>query len=135
MFLLPKIKNCPCCNKLNLIVANGIVYKNQFCSMADWMLKKIFNCRKCRVELGLFIHNTNKIEKIIWMEIFKCEDDRYTQLNNLHKMKEKNRNNQKKYNKTLDEINALYNKVRAEQTKIKIKIKIQNQKMHLGQVY
>ena len=103
--------------------------------MVDWTIKKKFSCRKCRVELGLFIHNTTKIEKVIWMELFKCEDARHTQLINLHKIKEKNRSNTKKYNKTLDEINELYNKVRAEQIKIKVKVKIQSKGKLIGHVY
>jgi len=103
--------------------------------MADWVIKKIFNCRKCKVELGLFIHKTEKKEKIIWMDIFKCEDSYYDQLNKLHKIKEKNINNKKLYNTALDDINKLYNKIRAEQVKIKIKVKIQSKGLLIGHVY
>ena len=109
MSLLPKIKRCPCCKRFNLVVTNGISYDNVFHSMADWTIKKIFNCRKCRVELGLFIHNVNK--------------------------KEKNIENQKQYNKTLDDINLLYNKIRAEQIKVKIKVKIELKGILIGHVY
>ena len=135
MFLLPKIKKCPCCKRFNLVLTNGISYDNEFHSMTDWTIKKIFNCRKCRVELGLFIHNVNKKEKIKWMDVFKCEDAYYEELINLHKIKEKNRENRRKYNKTLDEINILYNKIRAEQIKVKIKFKIETKGILIGHVY
>ena len=103
--------------------------------MFNWTIKKIFDCRKCRVALGLFIHNTNKTEKVIWMEIFKCEDAYYTQLINLQKIKEKNKNNKKKYHKALEEINELHNKIRAEQIKIKVKVKIESKGKLIGHVY
>ena len=87
------------------------------------------------MELGLFIHNDNKKEKIKWMDVFKCEDAYYEELINLHKIKEKNRENRRKYNKTLDEINILYNKIRAEQIKVKIKFKIETKGILIGHVY
>tara|TARA_Y100000741_G_C18183921_1_gene530516 strand:- start:69 stop:476 length:408 start_codon:yes stop_codon:yes gene_type:complete len=135
MISLPKVKKCPCCKRINVVLINGITYENNFHSMADWVIKKLFNCRKCKVELGLFIHKTEKKEKIIWMDIFKCEDSYYDQLNKLHKIKEKNINNKKLYNTTLDDINKLYNKIRAEQVKIKIKVKIQSKGILIGHVY
>tara|TARA_B110000438_G_C15796344_1_gene643030 strand:+ start:82 stop:489 length:408 start_codon:yes stop_codon:yes gene_type:complete len=135
MISLPKIKECPCCRKTNVILVNGIDYKNNFHSMSGWVIKKIFNCRRCKVELGLFVNNTDKKEKIIWIEIFKCEDAYFTQLGALQKIKEKNIGNQKKYDKTLDEISILHNKIRAEQVKVKIKVKIQNKGILIGHVY
>ena len=46
-----------------------------------------------------------------------------------------NINNKKLYNTTLDDINKLYNKIRAEQVKIKIKVKIQSKGILIGHVY
>ena len=135
MISMPKVKECPCCKRFNVVLVNGITYENNFHSMADWGIKKIFNCRKCKVELGLFIHNTEKKEKIMWMDFFKCEDFYYDQLNKLHKIKEKNINNEKKYNSAMNEINEVYNKIRAEQIKVKIKAKIQSKGILIGHVY
>ena len=74
MSLIPKIKRCPSCERINLIPVNGMHYENNFKSLQDWELKKIFNCKKCKVELGLFFHNHNKQEKLIWTELFRYED-------------------------------------------------------------
>ena len=129
MNFFPKIKECPCCGSLNLFRVNGIAYENNFKSLIDWTYKKKINCRKCKIEFGLFINNkNNKMEKIIWMELLKCEDvclDRLIKLqNNRDKYEKKNK---KEYRKMLCEIEALQNKVRLDKTKVKIKAKIQNQ--------
>ena len=91
-------------------------------------LKKKFNCRKCKVELGLFISNFNQIEKLIWLDYFKCEEDHLIKLNKLQKSKIKYREKDKKkeYLKVVSEIQTIQNKIRLDQAKIKIKVKIQN---------
>ena len=127
MNLLPKIKECPNCNSMNLIRINGITYENKFKSLNEWILKKIFNCRKCKVQLGLFIHNYEyKKEKLIWLDLFKCEDSYFDQLNKLNINKIKNKSQNKKYNELLKEIQNIQNKIRLDQIKIKVKAKIQN---------
>jgi hypothetical protein len=132
MNLLPKIKKCPSCASLNLFRINGIIYKNNFKSLPDWTLKKIIDCRKCKIEFGLFIHNKNKEkEKVVWMELFQCEDFYLDKLTKLQNDKEvclqKKRN--AKYKKTLVEIQNIQNKVRLDKIKVKIKVKMQNQSL------
>ena len=76
MNLLPRIKLCPECRAINLIKINGISYNNDFKSLTNWTLKKNFNCRKCKVNLGLFINNLNtKEEQLIWIDYFRCKDN------------------------------------------------------------
>tara|TARA_B110000196_G_scaffold200700_1_gene171868 strand:- start:322 stop:723 length:402 start_codon:yes stop_codon:yes gene_type:complete len=126
-----KIKKCPCCNSVNIFRTNGVSYKNNFKSLEDWTLKKIIVCRKCRIEFGLFINNKITLEKIVWMDMIKCEDNYLDELNRLHKNKEKykEKNKELKYIKTIKEIENVLNKIRLDQIKIKVKIKIQNKSM------
>jgi len=135
MNLLPKIKKCPCCSSINLLKINGITYKNEFHSLSQWTLKKKINCRKCKIELGLFLHNKNRQEKIVWMEILRCEDHYHNYL----KLLQTNKNKFKKYNDRYDEIikeiNEIQNKIRSDQVKIKIKLKIQNRGVVIRQAY
>ena len=66
MSILPKIEKCPRCRAINLLRINGIVYENVFKSVADWTLKKILKCRKCKIELGFFEHSDiEKKEKLV----------------------------------------------------------------------
>ena len=126
--LLPKIKKCPSCGSLNLFRINGIAYKNNFKSLSDWTLKKIIDCRKCKVELGLFINNKNKeVEKVVWMELFQCEDVYLDELIKLQsdKVKYRQRSRNKEYKKTLLEIQNILNKVRLD------KVKVEMQNLHL----
>ena len=126
-----KIKKCPCCNSVNIFRTNGVSYKNNLKSLEDWTLKKIIVCRKCRIEFGLFINNKITLEKIIWMDMIKCEDNYLDELNRLQKNKEKykEKNKELKYIKTIKEIENVLNKIRLDQIKIKVKIKIQNKSM------
>ena len=132
MHLLPKIKKCPCCGSLNLFKVNGITYENNFKSLSNWTLKKLVNCRKCKIEFGLFISDENiEEEKVVWMEILECEDICLNQLvklqNNKEKYKEKNKI--KEYQKTLLQIQTVQNKVRLDKIKVRIKVKMQNQNL------
>jgi len=127
MILWPKFKMCPSCNSLNVIRINGIVYENNFQSLSGWKLKKIFNCRKCNIELGLFLLDSKiKIEKIIWMELLSCEDPYYNQLNVLLEKKVRCQKQTKKYYELDNKIKAIQNKIRLDQIKIKVKNKIKN---------
>ena len=65
--MLPKIRRCPCCNTISLIKVNGVSYQNGFESLSEWNLKKIFNCRKCNVQLGLFSDKLEQKDKLIWL--------------------------------------------------------------------
>jgi len=131
MNFLPKFKRCPCCNAVNLFKVNGAAYKSEFKSLIDWTLKRKITCRKCRVEFGLFVNSDNTIEKIIWIDMIKCEDDYLDQLNKLQKNKEKYKENNKelKYLKTIKEIEDVLNQMRLDQIKIKVKARIQNKNM------
>ena len=126
--MLPKIKRCPCCNAINLIKINGVILKNNFKSFSDWSLKTKLNCRKCKVELGLFIGQKSEVEKVVWIDMLKCEDNYLDRLNKLQKNKEryKEKNNELKYTKTVKEIEDVLNQIRVDQIKIKVKTRIQN---------
>ena len=133
MNLLPKIKKCPSCGSLNLFSINGITYKNNFKSLSDWTLKKLIDCRKCKIELGLFINKENKkAEKIVWMELFQCEDVYLDELIKLQsdKVKYRQRSRNKEYKKTLLEIQNILNKVRLD----KVKVEMQNQHLFVGNI-
>ena len=68
MSFIPKFINCPCCDTINIINVNGKSYENNFKILQDWTLKKLFNCRKCKSQLGLFIKNSKEyIQKLIWL--------------------------------------------------------------------
>ena len=141
MNLLPKIKKCPCCDSLNVVKINGVTYNNTFQSLNDWVLKKTFNCRKCNVELGLFLNNTEinkkKEEKLLWIELFNCEDRYHIQLNELISKKEKYHKQSKRHFDTCNIIREIQNKIRSDQVKVKIKFKIKNRirGMFIGQGY
>jgi len=99
MNLLPKIKKCPCCGSVNLFRINGISYENKFKSLQDWILKRRIDCRRCRIEFGLFTNEEKNLEKVIWMDFFKCEDIHIDKLIKLQKYKEKykEKNKEKEY--------------------------------------
>jgi hypothetical protein len=130
MSFIPRIKKCPCCNSLNVIKTNGVTYENNFQSLNKWTIKKIFNCRKCYVELGLFSSNPEfnekKIEKLLWMELINCEDRYFIQLKDLTSKKEKYQKQTKRYFDASNTIREIQNKIRSDQVKIKIKAKIKN---------
>ena len=132
MNLLPRFKKCPCCGSLNLFKVNGITYENNFKSLSNWTLKKLINCRKCKIKFGLFVNDKSKeVEKVVWMEMLECEDICSDQLiklqNNKEKYKEKNKI--KEYQKTLLQIQTVQNKVRLDKIKVRIKVKMQNQNL------
>ena len=132
---LPRIKKCPSCNSINLLKINGITYENEFHSLSKWKLRKKINCRKCKIELGLFLHNKNQDEKIVWMDILRCEDNYHNYLELLQIRKDKSKKNQKKYFEIIKEINEIQNKIRFDQNKIKIKVKIENRGMFISHGY
>ena len=130
MNLLPKIKRCPNCNSLNIIRINGITYENNFQSLNGWTLKKIFNCKKCNIQLGLFLSNSElyakNLEKLIWMELLGCEELYYTQLNELLIKKEMFKKQSRRFFETSNAITAIQNKIRSNQIRVKVKVKIKN---------
>jgi len=134
MIIFPKIKKCPCCTAINLIRINGVTYDNQFKSIEDLTLKKIFNCRKCKQQLGLFINQSERKEKLIWLEHYKYYDDYFNDLSRLEIEKYKSKKNSKKYFVILKEITKVKNSIFYNQTKANIKLKIQNRGMLIRQI-
>ena len=128
MNLLPKIKRCPQCETYNFLRINGITYDNEFQTLKDWTLKSKTICRKCKIELGLFINNHEKKEKFIWMDFVRCEESYLKKLDKLQKNKDKYRekNKEKELIKVMKEIQDIQNQIRLEQVKLKVKSKIQN---------
>jgi hypothetical protein len=129
MNFLPRFKECPCCGSLNLFKVNGITYENNFKSLSNWTLKKLINCRKCKIQFGLFVNN--EVEKVAWIEMLECEDICSDQLIKLQNKKNKyqEKNKIKEYHKILHEIQTVQNQIRLDQIKVKIKAKIQNQNL------
>ena len=76
--------------------------------------------------MGLFVHNSieNK-EKLVWIDLLKCEESYYDRLSQLQIYKVKCKKQSKKYYKTQKEINDIQNKIRFDQIKVKIKAKIE----------
>ena len=134
MLFLPKIKKCPHCGTFNFVRINGISYNNEFQNLKDWELKSKICCRKCQIEVGLFINiHDKKKEKFIWMDFIRCEETYLKKLSKLQKNKDKykEKNKEKEYQKIIGEIQSIQNKIRLDQVKIRIKAKIQNKAMFI----
>jgi hypothetical protein len=128
--LLPRVRKCPRCEGFNVFRVNGVTYENAFKSLTDWTVKKIFNCRKCKIELGFFEHSDiEKKEKLVWIDLFKCEDYYYDRLKELQIDETKNTKQSGKYYKAQREITNIRNKIALDQIKVKIKAKIQKKGM------
>ena len=69
---LPKLKKCPYCFSINILGNKWaeISCDNPYPSLENWTFKKKFNCRGCKIELGLFIHKKTFREAIIWLDFF-----------------------------------------------------------------
>ena len=80
--------------------------------------------------MGLFVHNSieNK-EKLVWIDLLKCEENYHDRLTQLQIYKEKYKKQSDKFYETQKEINTIQNKITLDQVKIKIKAKIQNRGM------
>ena len=128
MNLLPKIKKCPQCETFNFLRINGISYDNEFQTLKNWTLKSKILCRKCKIELGLFIDNHEKKEKLVWMDFVRCEETYLKKLDKLQKSKDKYRekNKEKEFMKVIKEIQDIQNQIRLDQIKLKVKSKIQS---------
>jgi len=125
MVSFPKIKECPLCSSLNLVKVNGAILKNDYKSLSKWIFKKTINCRKCKMELGLFYNSYENIDRLFWIDLVKCEDHYHEKLINLQENKNRYKNNNKRYDENQKEIINLQNKIRLEKIKLKVKLKIQ----------
>jgi hypothetical protein len=142
---LPQIKKCPCCKVINIIKINGVTYENTLQLLSGWILKKIFNCRGCKVELGLFSHGSTKEKKLVWMDFIKCENSHYNDLYKLQKIKNDLNEQQKniiendkiikKYYDVVKKITYIQNKIRLDQAKLKIKVKIEKRTTSIRNVF
>ena len=136
MGFLPRITKCPCCNTFSLIKLDENVRDNPFKNLADWIIKKKFNCRKCKEELGIFTHRSSFEEKVIWLNMIECENRYYDKLNILEKRKTKLvRTANKKYYETLKDIKNIQNKISLDKIKLKIKFKIQKKEILSRDIY
>ncbi len=130
MSLLPRIIKCPRCEGYNMIMVNGVIYENEFKSLAEWTLRRKLNCRKCKIELGLFEHNDKeKKEKLVWIDLFRCEDFYYDRLNELQLSVTKCTKQNEKYHEKQKEIMNIQSKITLDQIKVKVKAKIQKKGM------
>jgi len=131
---LPKIYNCPCCNKMHLAKLNGLVFENKFKSLKDFTIKKQINCGRCNAQFSIMVHNEHKETKIIWDEYYKIYDDHINELEDLQVQKvkleseveerEKFIHKQNAYEKLLKEINNVQNSIRQKQAKLRIKARL-----------
>ena len=69
---LPKLKKCPYCFSINILGNKWteISYDNPYHNLKNWTFKKKFNCRSCKIELGLFIHKKTFSEAVMWLDFF-----------------------------------------------------------------
>tara|TARA_B100000700_G_C14613663_1_gene654808 strand:+ start:127 stop:537 length:411 start_codon:yes stop_codon:yes gene_type:complete len=136
MKYIPKLKTCPNCESVQIIIANGIVYDNPFKSLKGWVLKKSYKCRKCKERIGLFINSTSSEEKMVWFNYISCEDKFFEKLVYLQEQKSmflKNKN-KNKYEKISEKILKIQNEIKESRLKLKISVKIKN-RMLIKQAY
>ena len=88
MFGLPHITKCPCCAKSNFVVLNKAAQDHNFKSLENYVLRKKFKCKKCGEEIALFQSDSNQ-EKVLWLNLFMCEENYYTELTRLRQKRAK----------------------------------------------
>ena len=142
MQLIPgvKLSNCPCCGSINIIRVNGVTYNNRYKSLEGYILKKIFNCRKCKEQIGLFSKDADKkykkVTKVFWLEDIQCDDQYHEILKKLDEIKFKNiKAKNKKYYEALKGINETHEQLREAKVKLRIKLKIQKKGMLIRHIY
>jgi len=123
-----KIKECPCCKKLNFIwfLKEPPVIENNFRSFAGWSLIKTFNCRSCKEQIGIFREKSQNLQKFAWLSEVRCEDNYVDDLRILReKQSSLSSNIDSEYYKVLNKIFYINNKIKSEKNKLKIKLKIE----------
>ena len=142
MQIIPGIKlsSCPCCGSINIIRVNGIAYNNTYKSLQGYILKKIFNCRKCKERMGLFLKDVEdgykKITKVFWLEDVQCNDEYHEIFKKLDDIKFKNiKAKNKKYYEALRGLEDTHKQLREAKVKLRIKLKIQKKGMLIRHVY
>ncbi len=132
MFGLPHITKCPCCAKSNFVVLNKVAQDHNFKSLENYVLRKKFKCKKCGEEIALFQSDSNQ-EKVLWLNLFMCEENYYTELTRLRQKRAKLNttkaksfiNINEKFILIQKEIDEIKKKIQSDQIKLKIKLKIQ----------
>ena len=126
--IFPKIKKCPCCNKITFIKTNGIAYENIFASLQSYTIKKIFDCTGCGQNIALFINTETGSEKLLWTDYLKAMDLFYLELNQLKNKKNKILENcetsHPKAKDILKRIEILEETISAKQSKLRIKLRL-----------
>ena len=78
---LPKLKKCPYCFSINILknkwkdssgvpMTEILPHDSPYKDLSNWILKKKFNCRSCKIKLGFFIHSKTFREVIVWIDYF-----------------------------------------------------------------
>ena len=123
-----KIKKCPCCNKTTFIKTNGIAYENNFASLQNYTIKKIFDCTGCGQNIALFINTETGSEKLLWTEYLKAMDLFYLKLNQLKNEKNKILKNYEtshpKAKGIVKRIEILKETISAKQSNLRIKLRL-----------
>ena len=126
--LFPKIKKCPCCNKITFIKTNGIAYENIFASLQNYTIKKIFDCTGCGQNIALFINTETGSEKLLWTEYLRAMDVFYLKNNELKNEKNKILENYEishPRSKTIKaKIKILKEAISAKQSNLRIKLSL-----------
>jgi len=51
-------------------MAEILSHDSPYKDLSNWILKKKFNCKNCKIKLGFFIHNKTFSEAIVWLDYF-----------------------------------------------------------------
>ena len=77
----PILKKCPYCSSINILknyrasslgvaMTEILPHDSPYKDLSNWILKRKFNCRSCKIKLGFFIHSKTFNEAIIWLDFF-----------------------------------------------------------------
>ena len=132
MFGLPHLTKCPCCANSNFVILNKVAQDHNFKSLENYVLRKKFKCKKCGEEIALFLSDSNE-EKVLWLNMFMCEENYYNELTKLKQRRAKLStakikslaNVNDKFSLIQKEIDEIKRKIQSEQIRLKIKLKIQ----------
>ena len=132
-------------NRIKWYLYPKLNFISKFPEHVDMELSSACNmrCPMCYTITKNYIKNvkrTNmsmeKIEKVLWLEDVKCNDQYHEILKKLEDVKIKNiKSKNKKYYEAVSEIDNIYKKIRQDKIKLKIKLKIQKKGMLIRHVY
>ena len=75
------LKKCPYCFSINILknkwkgnssvrMVEILSHDSSYKDLSNWIFKKKFNCRSCKIKLGFFTHSKTFREAIIWLDYF-----------------------------------------------------------------